>query len=300
MGVPTDLANSHQTPDRQDAVGWRGKADLIYGAEAHRTWLRHSYTQAPLRLQRALYPEGEAVCHSVLVHTAGGMVGGDRLEITIDLEPGSQTLITTAAANKIYRSQGLSAQQTVHMRLAESSCLEWFPQETICFRGSHFSQTLRVDLEPGAIWIGWDITRFGRSARGEQFEAGHWRSHTEIWQASRPIWIDRQVLHGGSDVLTSPHGLAGYPVIASLALIGQPPSSEQLAAIRHLWSSPSTSPTARAGEIGVTQLQQGLLCRYRGPSSQAARRWFTAIWETLRPWYGQKSACIPRVWANSR
>lgn len=300
MGAPTNLANSHPTSGRQDATGWRGKADLIYGAEAHRTWLRHSYTQAPLRLQRALYPEGEAVCHSVLVHTAGGMVGGDRLDITIELESGSQALITTAAANKIYRSQDCAAQQTVHMQLAESSCLEWFPQETICFKDSHFSQGLRVDLAPGATWVGWDITRFGRSARGEQFEAGHWRSHTEVWQQARPLWIDHQVLQGGSDVLTSPHGLAGYPVIASLVLIGQTPSAEQLAAIRQLWSSLSIAATAKPGEVGITQLQQGLLCRYRGPSSQTARRWFTAIWEALRPWYSQKSACIPRVWANSR
>lgn len=270
---------------------WRGSADLLYRVREGKTLLQRSYTQAPLKLQKPLYPEGEEICHSVLVHTAGGMTAGDCLEITARLEPNSRSLITTAAANKIYRSTGETAQQITHLSLTSGSCLEWFPQETIVFSGAQFMQRTQVDLSPGAVWIGWDITRFGRSARGETLQQGHWRSHLEVWQSGVPLWCDRQFLQGGSDVLTSPHGLNGHPVIATLMVLGWTPSPARLEAIRVLWQP------EQEGEVGVTRLQQGLMCRYRGPSSQAARRWFGAIWEQLRPDYLGRPACFPRVWA---
>jgi len=143
-------------------------------------------------VQRPFYPEEPDVCHSVMLHTAGGVVGGDRLSLNFRLGPNAHTLITTAAAGKIYRSNGLEARQSIQMQVATGACLEWFPQEIIVFNGAIYRQDLRVELDPGASWLGWEITRFGRSARGERFLQGEWRSHTEIWQQGRPLWIDRQ------------------------------------------------------------------------------------------------------------
>jgi urease accessory protein len=277
--------------------GWQGAARLAYHRQRGKCVLTETYTQAPLKVQKPLYPEGVGICHTVLVHTAGGMVAGDGLTIDLDLSPGCHGLTTTAAANKVYgrrsmamAQRGLQAHQQVHLTLADQSCLEWFPQETIVFNGAQFRQDIRVDLAPTALWCGWDITRFGRSAGGERFEQGEWRSHLEVWQDGIPLWIDRQVLPGGSAVLDSLNGLAGQPVIGTLALLGWSPQPEQLATLRHLWHS------NWPGEVGMTRLQNGLLCRYRGPSSQTARRWFVALWQQLRPWYGRPVATVPRVW----
>lgn len=222
---------------------WQGSARLRFEASAGKTRL-HCHTQAPLKLQRPLYPEGEAVCHSVLVHTAGGMVSSDRLTLDISLAPGSRALITTAAANKLYRSDGPTAHQQSQISLAADTCLEWFPQETIVFNGARFEQQTQVQLAPGAIWAGWEITRFGRSASGETFDTGCWRSRLEVWQQAQPLWLDRQFLVGGSATLASPHGLAGQPVVASFALLGRPCDAEVLAALRAL---PSPSPPAKLG-----------------------------------------------------
>jgi urease accessory protein len=283
-------------PDRgADAAssrsGWQGMARLSYALEAGRCIPTQIYTRAPLRVQRPLYPEGNERCHTVLVHTAGGLVGGDSLLIDLTLAPGSGALVTTAAASKVYGSApDRQATQQVRLTLAANTCLEWMPLETIVFNGAHYRQTLRVDLDPGALWAGWEITRFGRSAREETFDQGQWRSHLEVWQGDRPLWCDRQHLVGGSAPLQSANGLAGHPVVGSFAVLGYSPSPEQIAALRQLW------PADQPGAVGVTRLQGGLLCRYRGPSSQSARRWFVAAWQHLRPHYLGCEAVPSRVW----
>ncbi|MGG6241679.1 urease accessory protein UreD [Nodosilinea sp. AN01ver1] len=272
-------------------AGWLGIARLSYAVEAGRCIPTQTYTRAPLRVQRPLYPEGEGLCHSVLVHTAGGLVGGDGLEVQLAAAPRAQVLITTAAASKVYGSGPESpSSQTVEITLAPSSCLEWMPQETIVFNQAHYRQQLRVNLAPGAIWVGWEITRFGRSARGETFERGEWRSQLEVWQDDRPLWCDRQQLGGGSAPLHSPNGLAGHPVVGSFALLGYSPDTSHIEALRQLW------PSDQPGDTGVTRLQTGVLCRYRGPSSQAARRWFLMAWQYLRPHYLGRPGAASRLW----
>ncbi|MEA5450840.1 urease accessory protein UreD [Leptolyngbya sp. CCNP1308] len=271
--------------------GWQGLAHLSYAMELGRCVPTQTYTRAPLRVQRPLYPEGEGLCHTVLVHTAGGLVGGDSLRVELAAAPRAQALVTTAAASKVYGSADTaSSSQRVEITLAPESCLEWFPQETIVFNQAHYSQSLRVNLAPKAVWAGWEITRFGRSARGETFGQGQWRSRLEVWQADQPLWLDRQHLIGGSAPLHSPNGLAGHPVVGSFAVVGHQFERDAVAALRQLW------PTDQPGDMGVTRLQSGLLCRYRGPSSQAARRWFVSAWQHLRPLYLGRPATVSRLW----
>lgn len=268
--------------------GWHGKLHLIYADRQNSTQLIYNHQQAPLKVQRPFYPEGEKVCHSVMLHTAGGVVGGDRLSAHLHLQPNSQVVITTAAASKIYRSNGLQARQSIDIRVDSGGTLEWLPQETILFNGGIYRQDLRVELATGASFLGWEITRFGRSARGEKFYSGEWRSHTEIWQQGVPLWIDRQYLPGSDDVFHSPHGLNGKPIAGSLVWVGGVVAAEIVEKARSLWTG--------EGKIGVTLLEHGFLCRYRGDSTSEVRNWFTAVWQMLRVGFLQRSSCVPRVW----
>ncbi|MBM0741982.1 urease accessory protein UreD [Phormidium sp. CLA17] len=268
---------------------WHGRLHLNFARQGNATCLTFEQVKAPLKVQRPFYPEGEAVCHSVILHTAGGIVGGDRLSLDIHLQPQAQALITTAAAAKLYGSTGLEAQQSVQIYIAEGACLEWLPQETIVFDQAIYRQDMRIDLAPGASWLGWDITRFGRTARGEKFVQGNWRSQTEIWQRDRPLWIDRQWLPGCEEAFDSPHGLGGYPIVGNFAFVGQIVETDLVEKARSLWLGTS-------GEIGVTRLLCGLLCRYRGNSTMEARQWLMAVWQLVRSTHLQRSACTPRVW----
>ncbi|YAF96676.1 MAG: urease accessory protein UreD [Nodularia sp. CChRGM 3473] len=278
----------HSNSTTANKEGWHGKLNLVYADRLNSTQLIHSHHQAPLKVQRPFYPEGEKVCHSVMLHTAGGVVGGDRLSCKFHLQPNAQALITTAAASKIYRSNGLQARQKIHVQVDAGACLEWLPQATILFNGAIYQQDIRVDLATGGSFLGWEITRFGRSARGEKFLQGEWRSHTEVWQEGVPLWIDRQWLPGNEEVFHSPHGLARQPIAGSLVWMGSAVSGEILAKARSLWDG--------VGEVGVTQLQNGFLCRYRGASTSEVRHWFTIVWQLLRVSLLHRGGCIPRVW----
>lgn len=270
---------------------WQGILELDYQKINNSTQLVKAYSQAPLKIQRSFYPEGKDICHSIILHTAGGMVGGDRLCQTINLQPKTQVVLTTPAASKIYRSSGETAENHINIEVEKQAYLEFIPRETIIFNGAIFSQKIRVNLAESACYLGWEITRFGRTARGEIFNQGQWKSCTEIRQNGCPIWIDRQGFIANEEILNSPHSLGGKPVIASLIWVGKPVSEDMIKSIRQLWEQRETSSQA-----GVTQLISGLLCRYRGNSTQEVIHWFTDVWQLLRQNYTGKSIVKPRVW----
>ncbi|MCW6037864.1 urease accessory protein UreD [Spirulina subsalsa FACHB-351] len=278
---------------------WQGKLHLIYHFQGGATQIKYQHNQAPLKVQRPFYPEGPQICHTVALHTAGGIVGGDQLTQRVELQPDSQVLITTAAAQKIYGSQGETAKNRLDLELGRGAYLEWLPQESIVFEGAEYRQELRVNLDPEATFCTWEITRFGRTARGERFLRGNWRSHTEIWQGGKPLWIDRQWLPGSLETVESPHALAGCPIVASFLWLGTPIDPEHLAALRDLWS-----PSPHSW-VGLTQTQnQGLYCRYRGRSTQEVKGGFMRLWHYLRGLSGGSGnsmpsrPLIPRVWGN--
>lgn len=281
--------------------GWHGYLNLAYANRNGETQIIRNQMQAPLKVQRPFYPEGKEVCHSVILHTAGGVVGGDRLSLNFHLQPSAQALITTAAAGKIYRSNGKQSRQNIKIQVDAGANLEWLPQETIVFDGAIYRQDLRVELAVGASILLWEIVRFGRTARGEKFLSGKWRSHAEIWQQNRPLWIDRQLIAGGEEMLESSHGLAGKPVVATLAWVGEPVTSEIVEKVRALWCEKTISPSSSAvnSSVGVTRIPSGLLCRYRGSSTAEARDWFVGIWQLLRLSFSERLSCLPRVWINS-
>lgn len=283
-----------QPTDETAPKSWQGKLELEFAVRSAKTILSRSLVQAPLKVQRPFYPEGDTVCHSVMLHTAGGIVGGDRLSVAVQLQPQTQALITNAAAAKVYRSSGREAQQVTQLQVASGAGLEWLPQETIVFNGALYRQHLKVKLAAGATWIGWDITRLGRTARGERFASGEWHSHTEVWQDNQLIWVDPQWIQGGSDMIDSLHGLSGCPVIGSLAFVGQAVSRELVEKARLQWDAEHQTNTS--AQIGVTRLPLGILCRYRGNSTATARRWFIAVWQLLRQEHLGRPLCIPRVW----
>jgi len=272
---------------------WQGSLDLVYVKRDNQTLMSHHLQQAPLKIQRSFYPEGKEVCHSVLLHTAGGMVGGDRLSVNVDLQSDTRVLITTANASKVYRSNGLTTQQTTVINIQTGAVLEWLPQPNIIFDGALYRQDYRVNLDPGANWLACDVTMFGRQAKGEKFISGHWRSHVEVWQNDQPLWIDRQYLAGGEKMLNSPLALGGNAVVANLVYLGQVISPAMVTDLRNLWQ---ISPEDSAATVGITILPQGLLCRYRGQSTLEAKQWLIKVWHYLRLFYLERPSCIPGVW----
>jgi urease accessory protein len=268
-----------------------GLLELGFTRQGEATLLAHQHQRAPLMVQRPFYPEQPGCCHVVTLHNGGGIVAGDRLTLSVHLAANCHALVTSASAGKVYRSEGPGAVQETRLHLDPGAVLEWLPQETILFEASRFRQHTRVELAEGAHLLCWEITRFGRSARGERFTTGTARSHLEVWRGNEPLWLDRQVFEGSEPNWQSPHGLAGKPVVGSLCYLGSPVPMDLQEAARS-----GITALGLTGEAGVSRLPHGLLCRYRGESSHEAREWFSLVWRLLRARLEISKPARPRVW----
>ena len=193
-------------------MSWHGRLALHYRREGERTTALDRH-HGPLRVLQRLYPEGPGICHHVLVHPPGGMVGGDRLEIEATLQAGAHALVTTPSATRYYRSTGAPASQQALLRVAAGARLEWLPLETLAYRGCHAHNGVQLHLAPGAEAMGWDVLALGLPAAGQPFDSGRFHQHLEL----PGVWLERGTVDAADRVLLdSPLGLAGHRVLATM------------------------------------------------------------------------------------
>ncbi len=271
--------------------GWLGELSLGFERRGAATVLAHRRHRGPLTVQRPFYPEGPAVCQVTLLHPPGGVVGGDCLHLTATLAPGTQALITTPAAAKVYRSAGPTAEQRQDLQIAAGAALEWLPQETILYSGARLRSCTRVALAPGAGFLGWEIACLGRPHCAERFETGAGLIALELWEADAPLFIERGRYAGGENLLAAPWGLAGQPVVGTwLALDAPAELTDRLRA--------ALAQAADPAHWGVSRLPRVLVLRYRGPSAAEARALFVHAWTLARPAVLGRAAHPPRIWAT--
>ena len=138
---------------------------------AGKTVARFAHT-GPLRILQSLYPEGEAICHNVIVPPPGGLVGGDTLDLKFSARPGAHALVTTRGATRFYRSEHELALQRVHLPLQGAARMEWLPLEAICYSGCLAENRLNLSLAPEAELMGWDVSGLGLPAASQSFDRG--------------------------------------------------------------------------------------------------------------------------------
>jgi urease accessory protein len=236
-------------------------------------------------VQRPFYPEGE-VCHVYLLHPPGGVVGGDRLDIRATAGEESKGLITTPAAGKFYRCEGVPARQTVNLTVGRSAALEWLPQESIFYRGASVVSEVDVDLVETARFIGWESFCFGRPASGEVFDQGRAVFRWSIRVSGKPLLIER--FEVDDQVLKAVWGLRGQPFGASL--FAYPALPKDLESVR-------TVAGDRAG-FGATLVDGLLVCRALDSQIEPLRRLLVELWRAVRPNVIGREACLPRIWAT--
>jgi urease accessory protein len=282
------LAPAAACPDS----GWPAALALHFGRDGTRSVLTGRRHSGPLRVQKALYPEGAEVCHAIVVHPPGGIVPGDRLEIAVDVDAQAHAVLTTPGAGKWYRSDGRDASQQIIIKVGAGGTAEWLPQESILFDGARARLQTAVDLAPDACFVGLETLCFGRRASGEQFARGQLRLATEIRLGTQLIWRERGVIDGGSPLLTSPIGLAGHSVSSTLLLAGPDIDDATLGGARAI------GPEETGAQCALTRLPHLLVGRYLGDSPEAARAWFLSLWSLLRPACVGRAAATPRIWAT--
>lgn len=266
--------------------GWHAALELKYARQNARTILASRRHSGPLLVQKALYPELD-VCHSVILHPPAGIAGGDVLRLEVELAAGSKALLTTPGATKWYRAQDQPARQILHFDLAPHASLEWLPQENIVFDGSRAEMELEVRLGVGAVYCGWEVCCLGRLASGERFRNGYMRSTSSVYYDDDLIWRERGRFAGGDRLLDSPIGLAGKRVFGSFIAAADVLPSALLQTTRALGGPPGCA---------ITQLPKIWIARYLGDSTEAARNYFRALWQLVRPKLLARTAIAPRIW----
>ena len=205
-------AGRASTADYTWPMPWHARLHLDYTREGDRSVARFGH-DGPLRILQSLWPEGEAVCHNVLVHPPGGLVGGDTLAIEVTAGDGSHGLVTTPGASRFYRSEGEAAVQDVHLRLAAGARLEWLPLEALYYSGCRAENRLRMRLDPGAQLLGWDVAALGLPQAGQPFARGSVLQHLEVEGA----WLERgRIAAEDARLMDGPLGLAGHRCLGSL------------------------------------------------------------------------------------
>jgi len=293
--LPQTVSNTIEKNNSRTHDGWLAKLELGFEQRSSRTTLTHRRHQGPLVVQKPFFPEGD-LCHVYLIHPPAGVVGGDRLEVTVTVAEQAQALITTPGSGKFYRSAGPTARLSQQLTIENNASLEWLPQDTILFAGCEVDMLTRVQLAPGASFVGWEILCLGRPSSNEVFDHGRCRQRFELWRTngqgeSEPLVIDRSLLTGGDDLLHAQWGLQGQPVTATM--LATPATTEMRDAARDVVNNSNF-----AEGFSATLLDDVLVCRYLGKQGTHARQTFTLAWAAIRPLMMNRPACEPRVWAT--
>ena len=268
--------------------GWRGKLGLRYERRGARTVLAQRQHSGPLLVQKPFYPEGERVCHGIVLHPPGGVVGGDELELEVTVDADANALLTTPGATKWYRSAGAQARQSMRFRVQCGASLEWLPQPAIAFDRVLGRADSEVVVDESGCYIGWEILCLGRTAAGEQMRSGRLLTSMRIMRAAEPLWLEHASIEGGSRLLVSPVGLAGQPINGTLLAVSREIGPVLLGACR------AVQPVA--GRTGVTCLPGLIIARYLGDHAEAAHDYFVRLWRVLRPALLGWEAQPPRIW----
>ncbi len=274
-------------------MAWHAALRLHYERSGERT-RAHAEHEGPLRVLKALYPEGPGICHHVLVHPPSGLVGGDVVGLTMTLDANAHALATTAGATRFYRSLGPQALQSVRAQLAAGARLEWLPQENIIYSGAQAANLQRFELDAGAEMLGWEMLALGLPAADQPFVRGVVQQRIEL----PGLWLDAgRIAAADTRLLDSPLGLAGQRALATMWFAAGSPLAldrveQALDAARQVIQQHGSA--ARAGVSLVHP--QVLVLRALGPRieplagllSQVRSAWRTALW--------QLPGNPPRVW----
>ena len=272
---------------------WHATLQLDYRLDAQRTVLRHEHN-GPLRIFKSLYPEGDAICHNVIIHPPGGLVGGDVLDVQVQVDTGAHGLISTPGATRFYASDGLPTTQQVTLTLAPGARLEWLPLEAIAYPGCQARNTLTATLAEGAELLAWDVTALGLPAAGEPFSEGRFSQRLEI----PGLWLEQAHIDAtDTRLLESPLGLGGQRCLGTLLLASGTPFTRDRR--EHLLETVRAALAAAPADVQLAATcpnPQMLVVRAVAPVVEPLMACLQQAWGALRPAAWGVGATPPRIW----
>jgi urease accessory protein len=235
---------------------------------------------------RVRFPNGNshAALEAVIVNTAGGMTGGDRFDIDIEVGAGAQLTVTTAAAEKIYRSLGPDTDIGIKLDVGPGGALAWLPQETIVFDRARLRRSIDVALARDAKLLLAEAAVFGRSAMGETVVQGHFFDRWRLRVGGALVFAETLRLDGDIAQRLAQCAIADGGV-AVASVIKYPGNDADAAAIHAMQDH-------FVGEVGVSAWNGLVVARLVAADGAALRRDLVAVLTAL------DAAPLPRLWLN--
>lgn len=162
-------------------INHHGKLDMVFEPRRGFTRMPHVFQQPPLKASRELYEGQNPMATVYVMESSGGMVAGDRNDISIQLKPGSDVRIIQQSALKVYRSHtGETCVQSIGVEIGEDSRLEWMPEVIIPFADAKFQMDTTIHVAKGSKLLWGEILAPGREKRGEVFDFTSLKSTMQI------------------------------------------------------------------------------------------------------------------------
>ncbi|CAM5202964.1 Urease accessory protein UreD [Castellaniella defragrans] len=261
---------------------WQARLDLGFSLQGgSRSVLSEQRHEGPLLVQRALYPEGPAVCHVALLHPPSGIAGGDEIDIALRVAAGAHATLTTPGATRWYKANGSQARQTIRLSVEAGARLDWLPLENIYYEQADAINHIDIQLDPEARAIGWEISQLGSILVENHWRTGRVHVRTALRVGSRLLWVEQGEIDAQAPIRHSLAGLAGEPVFATLWCFGETLADHETdtLATRLPWRE-----HLRAGMtvISYDTSRSLYLIRVTGLHAEEVRALLTEVWALLR------------------
>jgi urease accessory protein len=258
----------------------RGAISARFARAGVRSCVSELYEAGGLRLR---FPRNADSCEAVLVNTGGGIIGGDRADLSFAAGAGADVTLTTQAAEKIYRAQNIPAQISLDLVAGADARLEWLPQETILFDGARLNRAFTLDAQASARVTLLEATVFGRLAMGERSISGHLADRWRLRRNGKLVFADDLRLSGDIGALLDRRS-CGAGARATALLLHIAPDAESL--LEPLRESLAGAPC----QAGASAWNGVLAVRLLSPAPEHMRAALSPLLEILR---GRPA---PRVW----
>ncbi|MEK9283134.1 MULTISPECIES: urease accessory protein UreD [unclassified Bradyrhizobium] len=227
-------------------------------------------------------PEDEGLS-GVFVNTAGGVAGGDRFDIEIAATDAARLTLTTAAAEKVYRTPGPAAQLNIALTVGTGAHLSWLPQETILFDRARVQRRFDIELDEAASLLLGEIVVFGRTAMGERMEQGEFVDRWRLRRGGKLVFAETVRLDGDiGKKLARPAFAKGGAAIGTALIV---PGDEALVECLR------EAADSFAGEVGISAWNGFAMARFCAQDAARLRADMMAV-------LARTDAALPRLWLN--
>lgn len=266
-----------------------GAARVAFTAGSGGARLADLYQRSPCRVMFPRVDAGDPP-QAVLINTAGGLTGGDRIALDLRVGEAVSATVTAQAAEKIYRAIDRDCRIDVALTVARGGRLEWLPQETILFDGARMRRRTTIDVAGGGRLFACESLVLGRLAHGEILHAGLVHDQWRVRYGGRLVWADALRLDGAIEELVGQPALLGGARALATAIYVADDAGDHVDCVRALLAD-------SRNRAGLSALPNILVMRIFGPDPAAVRGELACFCARFRHAVAGLPARMPRVWS---